>query len=261
MTRLELRSVSAALSGKRVLERVSFRIAAGELVGLVGPNGAGKTTALRVAAGLLPPESGEVLLDDLPIKRLKPVALARRRAVVPQFPTLPSFYSVREVVTLGRTPHIPFFGRESAADREVVERVMAEVDIGRFAARSVDELSGGERQRVAIARALAQEPALLILDEPTASLDLLHQRTTLAILERRTAGAGLACVVALHDLSLAAQFCDRVILLAEGRVVADGAPGEVLRADLLASVYGTSLRVVAHPDTGSPVVVHAGGDR
>jgi iron complex transport system ATP-binding protein len=258
---LELRVVTVRFGERTALDHVSLSLRRGEMLALVGPNGAGKSTALRVAAGLLRPDAGEVALEGVALRHWKPRKLACALALVSQFPVLPPLYSVRDAVALGRAPHLPFLGTEGARDRAVVAGSLAAAGISGFAGRRVGELSGGERQRVAIARALAQEPRCLLMDEPTANLDLRYQEGTLSLLREMAARQGIGVLVVLHDLSVAAHFCDRVILIAEGRTVAAGNPACVLRPDLLSAVYGTRLEVIEHPGTGRPVVVHAGARR
>ncbi|MBK6663559.1 MAG: ABC transporter ATP-binding protein [Thermoflexaceae bacterium] len=254
---LELRGVSVHLGRSRVVQECSFAVNAGEVVALAGPNGAGKSTALRAAAGLLKPSAGQVLLDGRPLHQWHRRERARRIAYLPQFPTLPALFKVRDAVAMGRAPHIPMLGAESEADRAAAARALGRAGLATLAERPVDELSGGERQRVALARAFAQEPAILLLDEPTANLDLRYQRAILGTLRADAERNGLGCLVVIHDLSLAAQFCHRLILLGEGRVAADGPPAEVLSAPLLSHLYGTALETLRHPVSGVPLVLHA----
>lgn len=254
---LTLRRVTVRLGGTPVVNDISLAVRAGEVTALVGPNGAGKSTALRAAAGLLKTDGGTVELDGIPLSQWRPRDIARRIAVVPQSPAYPPLFTVRAVVALGRTPHLSFLGNEGARDWEATDRAMARAGVSAFADRRLDQMSGGERQRVVLARALAQEPSVLLLDEPTASLDLQYQRAILALVARLARDQRLACLVVLHELSLASQFCDRIGLLSAGQLVALGTPSQVLRSDLLGEVYRTPVRVLAHPDSGVPVVVHA----
>ena len=258
---LRLDAVSAGYGARDVLHEVTIEVARGEVAALVGPNGAGKSTALRVAAGLLGPSTGSISLEGQALGAWKARDLARTMALVPQSPTTPPYYTVKALVSLGRTPHIPFLGSESTRDRHGVWQAMERAGVTEFADRHVDELSGGERQRVAIARALAQEPRLLLLDEPTNNLDLHHQDAILSLLRRLAGEEGLACMVVLHDLSLVGQFADSAHLIADGRLVASGPPDGVLDESRLSGVYGTPLRVIAHPESGASVVVHAARKR
>ncbi len=251
-------AVGIDLGGRRVVDAFDLALGPGDIVALVGPNGAGKSTALRAAAGLLRPATGTVRIDGLAIGDWRPGDLARKLAVVAQTPTMPPLYTVRAMVALGRTPYLRLLGHETARDWAIVDEAMRRAGISDLADRRVGELSGGERQRVAIARALAQEPAVLLLDEPTASLDLRYQDSTLSLVREMAEEAGLACLIVLHDLALAGQFCDRVVLMSQGRVVAAGCPAEVLDPARLAEVYLTPLLALAHPETGRPVIVHAG---
>lgn len=251
--------VSVAYGARVVLREVSLQIDSGEVVVLVGPNGAGKSTLLRVLSGDLPPLSGEVSFDGRPIRSLKLTELARRRAVVPQQSGLDFPFRVREVVLMGRIPHL--HRSDARRDGAVVEATLAKVGLDGFAERSYLHLSGGERQRVHLARALAQiaEPgprgSALLLDEPVASLDLAHQHRVLGI-ARDLAARGVAVMAVLHDLNLAAQYADRIAILSRGSVCACGAPATVLTEDQLTSVYETPVTVVDHPCADCPLVVN-----
>jgi len=251
--RLALEGVAVALGGRAVLAGVDLTVAPGEVVGLLGRNGAGKTTLLRVAAGTLRPDAGRVLLGGTPLAAIDRRTRARTAALVPQDTQVPFPFSAAEVVLMGRTPHLGFLGFESARDLAVAERALARMGIAALADRNVQELSGGERQLVVVARALAQEPELLLLDEPTAFLDLRHRLEVLTVV-RECVGAGASALVVSHDLAVAARFCDRVVLLADGRVLAAGPPRDVLRPDTLRAAYGIDAEVLLGAD-GVPVVV------
>jgi iron complex transport system ATP-binding protein len=256
VTALEARSVSHAYGEARVLEDASLALEPGELLVLLGPNGAGKTTLLRALAGLLEPQRGDVALRGASLRTLTRRQLARALAIVPQELVVPFPYRVHELVAMGRAPHLGAFGREGARDRAAIDRALARVGLGPFARRSYATLSGGEKQRVALARALAQEADLLLLDEPTAHMDLGHRLHTFEwlrawIAERRDARAVLAVT---HDLALAAQFGDRIGLLSGGRLLACGAPRDVLTRERIAAVYGVDARVEYEAD-GAPRVV------
>ena len=211
----------------------------GEVLGLLGPNGSGKTTLLRLMCGLLSPQSGQVLLDGRPIAALRPRVLARTLALVPQSATRPEGFTALDVVLMGRHAHIPRFGRESEADVETAKRAMRRTGVEALAERGVEALSGGEWQRVLIARALAQEAAFLLLDEPVSNLDIRYQLEILRLLHALSR-EGCSVVLVMHDINLAARFCDRLAVLCGGTLRAEGAPGDVLTPTLLRDVYGVA---------------------
>jgi iron complex transport system ATP-binding protein len=229
--------VAAGYRGRPVLHDASLAVGAGELVGLVGPNGAGKTTLLRVLTGLLRPMAGEVRLDGRSLAAWPRAAIARRVAVVPQEDDEPLPYRVGEIVLMGRAPHRSWLGLPTAPDVAAATAAMATADVGGLADRYPDECSGGERQRVRLARALAQEPAVLLLDEPTAHLDPHHRWRLYEVLDRLRAERGCAVCVVTHDLHPLLARADRVVLLAGGRVVADGPPRAVAGREALAAVF------------------------
>ncbi len=241
---VEVRGVHAGYGGADVLAACDLRLEPGEALGVIGPNGAGKSTLIRVLTRRLAPRSGTVTVDGRPLARFGRLDLARALAVVPQVPELPAGYSVRDLVAMGRTPHLGLLRPEGDEDRRAVERALRATDTAALARREATRLSGGERQRVVLARALAQEPRYLLLDEPTNHLDLRYQVEMLAY-TRQEVERGLGALVVLHDLNLAARFCDRLAVLDRGRVVAQGPPGEVLTASLVSRVYGTDVDVHA----------------
>ncbi|HET6314954.1 MAG TPA: ABC transporter ATP-binding protein [Chloroflexota bacterium] len=240
--------------GGDVLHGVALHAPPGEVVALVGPNGAGKSTVLRVASGVLSPRTGRVTIDGDEVVALRSKELARRVAVVPQQMDVPFAMTVRELVGLGRTPHLRLLLGAGRGDREAVEWAMDVTSAGEFAGRFVDELSGGERQRVMLARALAQQPRLLLLDEPTANLDLHYQVSALDLVRGLAREHGLTVLAAIHDLQLAALYCDRVVLMQSGRVVAAGSPEAVLTSVVLLEVFGQEVVVAPHPTHGVPLV-------
>ena len=250
---LALRGVAIELGGRRVLDGVDLAVGGGEVVGLLGRNGAGKTTLLRMASGLLRPAAGHVEIDGRDAHGLGRRARARTVALVPQDTSVGFPFSVAEVVLMGRTPHLGWLGFEGAHDLEVARAAMERLGIEALAERSVLEVSGGERQLAIVARALAQEPRLLLLDEPTAFLDVRHRIEVLSHVRVFAAGGGGALVVS-HDLALAARFCDRLVLLGGGRVLAAGTPAEVLVPSRLREAFGIDAAVLDGPD-GQPVVV------
>jgi iron complex transport system ATP-binding protein len=244
---IELDGVTVRLGGRPVVREVTARVERGEWVALIGPNGAGKTTLLRAIAGLVRHE-GDVSLFARPAAALERRERARLLAVVPQEPETPPWLTVAEYALMGRTPHLGPLAREGAADREAAARALDRLGLEPFAERALGTLSGGERQRVVVARALAQEAPIVLLDEPTAALDIGHQQQALELLDALRSADGLTLVAAMHDLTLAAQYADRVLLLAEGRIVADGTPADVLTESALAEHYGASVRVLLLDD-------------
>jgi len=244
---ISLEEVTVRLGGREVVCGVTADVEEGEWVALIGPNGAGKTSLLRAVAGLLPC-SGTVSLHGTRLEELGRRERAQRLALVPQEPRTPPWLTVSEYVLLGRTPYLRPLAREGEPDREAAARSLARLDLDELAERTLGTLSGGERQRVVVARALAQEASIVLLDEPTASLDIGHQQQALDLLDVLRDTEGLTLVAAMHDLTLAAQYADRVLLLDAGRLVADGAPADVLTEEALARHYGARVRVVALDD-------------
>lgn len=226
------------------LKPLSLEIARGQCWGIIGPNGAGKSTLLRLFAGLLAPSSGTILFEGRPLVDVNLRERARRIAFLPQSPPRDVVMSARDVVLLGRYPHRQFGLFESAADFQITERAMATTQTLEYADRPISTLSGGEAQRVHIAAALTQEPVLLLLDEPTAALDLYHQLSIFEILQGLTKQTGLAVVVVTHDLNLAARFCTHVLLLDDGRTVASGSPSAVITPAVLEPVYNVKLKAM-----------------
>jgi len=251
--RLALEGVALRLGPRPVLAGADLGVAPGEVVGLLGRNGSGKTTLLRIACGLAEPDAGSVLLEGRPLAAWGRRERARAVALVPQETHFPFPFTVAEVVLMGRAPHLGWMGFEGRHDLDAARDAMTQLGIEALAERSVLTLSGGERQLAVVARALAQEPRLLLLDEPTAFLDLRHRLDVLARV-RAFAEAGGSALVVSHDLGLAARACDRLALLADGRILAVGRPAEVLVPPLLRAAFAIEADVVTGPD-GTPVVV------
>jgi iron complex transport system ATP-binding protein len=251
---LQVHNVAVTLGAFEILRDVSFEIRAGEVVGLLGRNGAGKTTLLRALTGALPLARGEVEVECHRLAGISRRELARRVAVVPQDLHVPFPFSVAELVLMGRAPHQKLLGFETSDDVARARAALKRLDIEHLADRSCNELSGGERQLVLLARALVQEPKLLLLDEPTAFLDLHHRTMVLRLIRELADEQGCAALVVSHDVTLAARACDRLMLLHEGHIDRDGPPAEVIDTAALERVFGLDATVIEGPD-GAPLVV------
>jgi iron complex transport system ATP-binding protein len=248
----QLEKVCFRYSDQWVLEDFSLEVREGEILGIIGPNGSGKTSLLKLMAGLLRPQAGRIILGDQELAQLTPRALARRTAVVPQENHVLFPFTVAEIVLMGRFVHQNGWGWESAEDLRIARAVIRLMDLESVAQRTFQELSGGERQRTIIARALAQQAPILLLDEPTAYLDIKHQLEIYATLRRLNQDRGVTIVVVSHDLNLASQYCHRLLLLHEGRAFRTGSPTEVLTVEHLKIVYGCEVIIDQHPEAGTP---------
>ncbi len=247
---LEVRGVGFAYRAVPAIDAVSLAVARGEYVGIIGPNGSGKSTLLKLMSGYLSPRAGEVLLNGRPLPAYSRAALGREIAVVRQAEAVTFPFSVMELVLFGRSPYLSGFGFEGDRDLEAARRALARTETSALARRPVTELSGGERQRVMLARALAQEPRILLLDEPAAFLDIRHAVEMYDLLGDLR-GEGMTIVIVLHDLNIAALYCDRLLLLSGGRVARLGTPAEVLTYATLTEVYGTEVYVAQNDITGA----------
>jgi iron complex transport system ATP-binding protein len=254
MTIIKMDKVGFSYNGNEVLRDISFDIQPGEFVGLIGPNGSGKTTLLKLIEGILPPREGEILIQGKPVGQMKRRALARIIAVVPQESSTVFPFVVHEVVLMGRTPHLAPWQFEGAKDYDIVNRALAMTDTMHLADRPMDRLSGGERQRVLIARALAQEPRVMLLDEPTAFLDIRHQVVFFNLIKWLNKNERLTVLAVTHDVNLAALYCDRIILLGEGSIRVMGRPVDVVTEEHMQAVYNTPVFVDRHPIVGLPRV-------
>jgi len=251
---LEAHELTVGYDGEPVLRNVNLTAARGQFIALVGPNGSGKSTLVRALSRVLRPISGRAMLDAVDIYEMSANELARRLAVVAQDYTVAFDFAVRDVVLMGRAPHLSRFGVERPQDYKIAEEAMGLTHTLVFADRPITSLSGGERQRCMIARALAQQPSVLLLDEPIAHLDINHQIEILDLARRLTTERGLATIVVLHDLNLASQYCDQLVLVSQGKVVAEGKPQEVVTEARIRVAYGTDVHVRQHPTTGRPYV-------
>lgn len=250
--KLSVQGLSLGYGSRRVVENVSFDVDAGEMVAIVGPNGSGKSTLLRGMARLQKPTAGRVLLGETDIREIGARAVARILAVLPQSPDGGADLTVRELVFRGRFPHQGIMQRITAADLDAVEWAMDAADVTALASRTTGSLSGGERQRAWIALALAQQPKVLLLDEPTSFLDIAHQVEVMHLL-RRLNREGMTVVSVLHDLVLAGRFSDRVIAVHNGTIAFDGHPVDVLEPKGLERVFGVAMSVLRDPETGMPI--------
>jgi iron complex transport system ATP-binding protein len=242
---IEAIGVSVTIGGRTILDRCDLAVPSGGWVTIVGPNGAGKTTLLQALAGLVP-ATGRIALHGAPLSGLSHRQRARTVALVPQSPVLPPAMTVGHYVLLGRTAHLGPLGRESVGDLDVVDRALEQLDLGGFADRALGTLSGGERQRALVARGLAQEASILVLDEPTTALDIAHQQDTLELVDRLRRRLGLTVLTTMHDLTLAAQYADHLVVLARGEVVVSGPPADVLTSAQLHTHYGAHVDVILH---------------
>ena len=255
MWAIELRELSFSYNGQPVLGAVSLAIGRGERVAILGANGAGKTTLLKLMGGTLRPTRGCVTIMEIPIESLSRRDVALRIASVPQVFTVPFAFSVREIVELGRTAHLGAFRGLSAGDRLAVERALDLTGTRNFAKRIFTELSGGERQRVVIAMALAQEPQILLLDEPTQQLDLARQAEILDLISDLNLFKGLTVVAAVHDLNVAARYFERLVFLHNASITMEGKPVEVLSPELLHKVYGSQIQVLRVSEESLPIIL------
>jgi iron complex transport system ATP-binding protein len=256
---LTIQALDVRYDLRPVLQEIDLQVKDGEVIALIGPNGSGKTTLIRAASGVIPVHSGQVCIGNREITHLSAARRARLLAVVPQARNLPEDFSVWQTVYLGRTPYLNWLGNPGTADQARVHWALERTDTLHLANRLVGELSGGEQQRVLLARALAQDTSILLLDEPTAHLDLHHQANLLSLVQQLAHGEGLAVLIALHDLNLASIYADRIALLVEGRLRMTGTPQEVLTPPQLEAAYQVPLRVIPHPDYPIPLVVLDGG--
>ena len=260
MIKLELQSVGIAYGRNVVVKDLTFQVMPGEMVGLIGPNGSGKSTIIKAISRVISLYSGKILLDGKDVFKMPRGDLARSLGVVPQMSILPSAFTAFEVVLMGRNPHLGLLQYEGARDLAITWRAMEMTATHSLAERKVGELSGGEIQRIVIARVLTQEPKSILLDEPTANLDIRHQVEILDLIKNLCLENNLTVVVALHDLNLASQYCDRLILINNGRVHAQGTPEEVINSRNIKEVYGADGCVYTHPVNGLPAVLLKAGN-
>ncbi len=250
---ISTRNLSVSYGSNKVVDDISLSVATNEWLGLLGPNGAGKSTLLKAVAGLVDAK-GEVMINGQDPTSLPRRTLAKHLAYVPQEPIMPVGMIVLDYILLGRTPHLPYLGSEGKQDLDAAREALELLDLLEFAQRPVDDLSGGERQRVVLARALAQEPTILLLDEPTSALDIGHRQNALELIGSIRAQRPMTIITAMHDLTLAGQFADRLLLLSEGRLVAEGSASDVLTVANIASYYDASVEIIGLASGGVAVV-------
>ena len=255
MIELEMQNVSLGYNHQPILKNLNLKASPGELVGLIGPNGCGKSTLIKAFSHIINPISGTILIGGKLISEISRRELARLVSVVPQIPLLPSTFTALEIVLMGRNPHLGLFQSEGPKDWNLALEAMAKTGTQSLANRHVNELSGGEIQCLLIARALVQETEAILLDEPTANLDIGHQVEILNLMKDLCGTHNLTVLAALHDLNLAAQYCNRLILIHAGYIHTEGTPAKVITDANIAQVYGTENCVYTHPITGLPIVL------
>ncbi|MBO8172341.1 MAG: ABC transporter ATP-binding protein [Bacillaceae bacterium] len=256
---LEARKIGKKWGEEWVLQDIRFSVKPGECLGIIGPNGSGKSTLLKVLSGAEKPDTGEVLLDHKPIRNYSNRKLAMKMAVLPQEGLQPYPVTVYDTIMMGRYPYLKWYQHESGEDRRVVQDILEETSLTGLAYKTLDQLSGGERQRVAIARAMAQQPEIMMLDEPTTYLDIGYQLSILNGLKSWQRKKSATLIIVLHDLNLAVQYCDRILLMEKGRVYKWGSGRDVMDASTLQKIYGVRPVVIEHPDLKVPQIILQSG--
>ncbi|MFD0587138.1 heme ABC transporter ATP-binding protein [Paenibacillus sp. GCM10027627] len=256
---LEAKNVSAVRGKTTILQNVSVSFRSNRFYGIIGPNGAGKTTLLHLLSGTDTPNSGEVRLAGNPISQIPRKAVAQKLAVLQQGGIPPVGFTAREIVSMGRYPHQNWLGHDSGDAEKIVEEAMLIAGVRHLQERRIHQLSGGERQRVALAKLMAQQPEVLLLDEPTTYLDIGFQIELLDAVRSWQKESGLLVIAVLHDLNLASLYCDELIAIQDGKIGASGTPEQVLQAELIQSIYGAKSTIVKHPESGKPqILLHSG---
>jgi iron complex transport system ATP-binding protein len=256
---LEVDQLAAGYDDLDVIRNISFSLLEGDMLGIVGPNGSGKSTLLKALTRSIPVHSGRVRIHGRDLSEFRANDLAQTVSVIPQSSPLPEGFSALEIALMGRTPYLRLLQSERPSDLALARRSMLQTDTLHLAERSVSDLSGGERQRVVVARALTQQSPILLMDEPTVHMDIGHQLSLLDLIVELQKKQHLSVVTVVHDLTLAAQYCDRLILLSEGEIFAAGTVESVLNPDTIRAVYNAGVRVDIHPDTGRPYVLPVPG--
>ncbi len=260
MKAIETKDIRFSYNTKEIIKGISFSLEHGEFLGIIGPNGAGKSTILRILAGILKPKMGKIYIFNQNIYNMKRKSLAQKIAFVPQETHFGLNFSVEDIVAMGRFPYQDAFQRENKMDREAIEHALSYVNVMQFRKRPVNSLSSGERQRVVLARALAQEPAILLLDEPTSHLDLHHQNAIMELLKKLNS-EGMSVIIVNHDLNLACLYCQRLVLMHEGCIYSEGAPESLINVETLKRVYRTEVKIIQHPHKNVPqIFLHPEGE-
>ena len=256
---ISVKNISAGYGGKFALKEVSIDINSGDFVGLIGPNGSGKTTFLRVLSNVLIPKAGQILLQGDNLQKISKRKLAKTIAYLPQDISLNLSFTVREIALMGRSPHLSRLGRETNKDFEITDRAMRLADVSHLSDRLITELSGGEKQRALIAMCLAQEPKVLLLDEPTSHLDVGHKLSFLDLIRKLNYQSNMTVIAVFHDLNLAAEYCHKLMLLDQGQVESLGLPKNVLTSDMIQKVYGAKVLTENNPISQKPHIILAAG--
>ncbi len=259
MITIKLQSVTLSYWRKPVVEDMSLEVKPGQILGLVGPNGCGKSTLIKAMSRVIDPQSGSIQVDGRDIAAIKRIELARLIGVVPQIPLLPSTFSAFEIVLMGRNPHLGLLQHEGRKDIDIAWQAMQQTSTQDLAHRRINQLSGGEIQSVVIARVLAQQTQAILLDEPTANLDIGRQIEILDLIKGLCLSSNLAVAIALHELNLAAQYCDELVLIDKGRIHSRGRSAEVITEENIRQVYGAGSYISSHPLSGLPVVLPSAG--
>src|SRR5258706_5814857 len=255
---LKIQNLSVYYGKRQVLHDIQLEVHSGEVVALIGPNGAGKSTLIRSISGVVPIRSGIIKVNDTDVTSLSSMQRAQQIAVVPQAVSMPPAFTVWETALLGRTPYLNFLGQTSSKDEAVARLALEQVDASHLVESRMDEISVGEQQRVLLARALSQDTPILLMDETTTHLDLPHQIDPLKLIKKQAREKNLTVLVALHDLNLASLFADRIAIVENGLLCVAGSPQETLTSEILRSVYHMQVHVIAHPETGVPLIIPGG---
>lgn len=254
---LELQNISIGYENTEILQSVSFGVCPGELIGIIGPNGAGKSTLLKTIEGIIPPSKGKLFLYDEDISAIKEKEFAHKISYLQQQQNIPFAYRVRDIVMTGRFCHLSWWQQEGDDDKDIVRAAMEYTGVAELADKNVNDLSGGQRQRVMLAKVLAQQTPIMLLDEPATGLDIIYQEELFGFC-RELCLAGKTVIMVVHELTLAARFCSRLLLVANGTLLADGKPNEVLTEKLLSEAYGTGIKVSSNEKTGHADIYAAG---